>query len=81
MFSNKDGYRHEGEWVNDAQHGHGLETFPTGSYDGNFVNGKKEGFGRLKVENDGTYEGEFVNDMFHGQGKYHWLWEDKTYSG
>ena len=37
-------------------------------YDGEFVNGKREGRGRLMYTVGDYYEGEWVNNLFHGNG-------------
>ena len=43
-------------------------------YEGDFVNGKPHGKGKLTNENGGVYEGYFIDGEPHGKGKY-------TYSG
>lgn len=40
-----------------------------GTYEGERVNGKKEGRGIYKWKDGSIYEGEFKNDMMHGTGK------------
>jgi hypothetical protein len=45
-----------------------VEPEPGDSYEGDLVDGKKEGHGKL-ISQDGTvYVGNFVNDMKHGSG-------------
>ena len=42
-------------------------------YEGEFVNGQLNGFGKLKNEETGSeYEGDFKNNLFHGKGCYKW---------
>ena len=38
------------------------------TYHGEFLNGKKEGQGKLIKKDGAIYEGEFLNDLPHGQG-------------
>lgn len=38
-------------------------------YEGDMVNGKKEGKGILKFKDGTVYEGEFMNDKYEGKGK------------
>jgi hypothetical protein len=45
-----------------------LEPMIDDIYDGEFVNGKKEGHGKLTTSDGNVYEGNFVNDMKHGSG-------------
>ncbi len=53
--------------------------YPIGKYEGNFVNGKRDGYGKQYFTEKGStvtigygsyYEGRFKNDMFHGKGTY-----------
>jgi hypothetical protein len=38
----QDGAKYEGDWRDDKQDGHGVETWPDGArYEGNYVMGKK----------------------------------------
>ena len=39
-------------------------------YEGNYLNGKKEGFGTLYLSNGDIYRGEFKQDKFNGTGLY-----------
>ncbi len=39
-------------------------------YEGQFLNNKKQGLGRLIFENGETYEGNFKNDRLDGNGIY-----------
>ena len=46
----------------------GKFTFPEGIYDGEVVDGKREGVGILLYPNGAAYEGEWHNDEPHGKG-------------
>jgi hypothetical protein len=41
----------------------GLSTKPNVKYEGEWLNGKKHGNGKLEWGNGDTYEGSFVDDM------------------
>lgn len=60
----------------DLPHGRGTCIWETGqSYQGEWRNGKRHGFGVWKsidIGGENTYEGDFQNDMFHGRGFYTW---------
>ena len=58
------------------KNGKGKEYNDDYSYDGNFVNGLKEGKGKMIFKKFGDlYEGEFHNDKINGRGYY--LWQNK----
>lgn len=42
-------------------------------YDGDFIDGKKEGKGTFFYGEEECYIGEFKDDKKHGRGKYQWL--------
>jgi radial spoke head protein 1 len=42
---------------------------PTGVYEGQFVNGRKQGYGIYKYNNGLRYEGEYKNNVRQGNGK------------
>ncbi len=45
-------------------------TLPCGAlYQGQLLDSKPHGFGRLKSPTEGTYEGQFVNGIKSGKGK------------
>ncbi|MDI1243534.1 MAG: hypothetical protein PSX80_16610 [bacterium] len=50
--------------------GKGKQVYSTGhTYEGDFVNGKREGRGVLLFKSGGVYTGQFVNDLPNGKGK------------
>ena len=55
------------------QFGKGTYVYANGfTYDGNFVNGVREGRGILKGSDGSSYDGMWVKDKFQGQGTYIW---------
>lgn len=53
--------------------------YPEGRYEGAFVNGKRQGYGKLIYANKtGHYEGYFSNDKKHGKGKERLVEYDRT---
>jgi hypothetical protein len=48
-------------------------------YCGEFINGKKEGYGTLETE-QGKLTGNFHNDVINGNGIFQW-WDGRTYEG
>jgi hypothetical protein len=49
----------------------GTFTYPDGSkYEGDFVNGKRDGKGTYTYANGSTYQGEFSDNKYNGQGTY-----------
>jgi serine/threonine protein kinase len=45
-------------------------TYTTGTFEGNFANGKRQGKGIYLYSNGNKYEGEWVNDLKEGKGKF-----------
>lgn len=61
---------YEGGFLNDKFHGYGKIIWSkNNSYEGQWVNGVKEGKGQLKLKG-ATYYGDFKEDQFHGEGTY-----------
>ena len=50
------------------------------SYEGDYLDGMKNGKGKFIWADKSTYEGEFNNNNIHGFGTYHWS-DDRTYTG
>ena len=66
----KNKFRYKGEFKDDFPNGKGcLENFENNTkYEGDILNGKKEGKGILEYEDGTKYEGDFKNDQFDGIG-------------
>ena len=62
-------FEYDGDWVEDKQHGLGVETWPDGArYEGSYVDGKKHGKGLFKWADGSSYSGEFYDNNIHGTG-------------
>ena len=62
-------------------HGVGKEVLSNGSiYEGNFVDGVKDGLGKYMHVNGATYEGLYCRGLKHGKGKYTYT-SGATYDG
>lgn len=62
---------YRGEWVEDLQHGQGVEQWDGGSrYSGQFVWGKKQGFGVYEWPDGSVYRGEWQANSINGFGHY-----------
>ena len=46
------------------------KVYKNGKYEGEYLNGKREGKGIYKYNNGDKYEGEYKNDLKDGNGKY-----------
>lgn len=82
MFVDNTGNMYKGEWLDDKYHGKGIECWNNNTivYTGDFVEGKKTGFG--KFEFDGNYyEGDFEDGQFDGEGEYYFIESGKKYKG
>lgn len=86
-YANGDTY--EGELKNNKMNGEGTYISSTYSYKGTFMNGKKEGYGRIDYKypaNDQRdfdtkyYDGEWINDYYDGKGEFQYINGD-TYIG
>jgi 1-phosphatidylinositol-4-phosphate 5-kinase len=57
--------------LKDNYHGQGTYYSSDGrKYTGQFVDGLREGFGKLEFPYGASYEGQFFKDKMHGQGTY-----------
>merc|ERR1740123_2725118 len=76
--------RNDGQWKQDQRDGQGRQTWQDGRvYEGQFKNGKFEGFGRMEwhmANGMMVYEGEYVDDLKHGHGRYIWA-DGRVYDG
>ena len=68
-YTNTLGAVYEGNWHYDMQHGKGEEKWlNSGStFQGNFVEGLRQGFG-IWIHQGKRYDGEWKNNMMEGQG-------------
>ena len=48
---------------------YGIKKYDEAQYEGDIINGKREGFGILKYNNGRIYEGNWVNDRREGKGR------------
>ena len=66
----EDGSVYEGECKNGRPNGKGSMTSYDNKtiYDGDWVNGKREGIGKLIISDEYNYTGPFENDIFSGTG-------------
>lgn len=79
-FDSNDAY-FIGEFNNNMRHGKGKEIIKEFIYEGNFVEDKKEGVGKIKyIRIPDFYEGEFHNNSITGFGEYTWANKD-VYKG
>ena len=57
-----------GEWIHGRKEGRGVEKTISGTYDGDFKAGKKDGQGTMVLPNGNKYIGQWENDTKHGIG-------------
>jgi len=62
---------YEGECKNSFAHGKGKARGKNNEYEGDFVAGKKQGYGVYKWADGTTYEGSWEEDARHGWGKFY----------
>ena len=76
------GTTYEGDFEYDSKTGYGTyKTEDSYQYTGYFVNGKKQGEGKLEHLLIGSsYEGNFEDDMMSGKGTYDWP-DGRSYTG
>lgn len=61
---------YRGQWVDDLQHGYGVERWEGGAYCGQFVWGKKQGRGVYEWPDSSTYSGDWQSNSIQGYGHY-----------
>lgn len=70
VFRSKSAVTYEGDWVNDQQHGYGIEIGVDSTYVGQFSEGLKSGLGIYNWKDGSNYEGEWSGNSMHGNGSY-----------
>eukprot|EP01114_Cavostelium_apophysatum_P009122 TRINITY_DN22196_c0_g1_i1.p1 TRINITY_DN22196_c0_g1~~TRINITY_DN22196_c0_g1_i1.p1 ORF type:complete len:149 (-),score=20.11 TRINITY_DN22196_c0_g1_i1:200-646(-) len=50
--------------------GPGRKTYKNGIYEGDFQNGKREGYGKMTYKSNNVYIGEWSKDAPNGKGRY-----------
>ena len=63
--------KYEGDWKNSLKDGIGIETYKNNFYQGEFVNGKRNGLGQYFWEKDVFYSGEWKDNLMNGEGIYY----------
>jgi hypothetical protein len=71
---------HEGQFKNGVLNGQGEEHSLISKYKGQFIEGKKEGYGTLETDSE-IYEGNFENGNKNGKGRIHFTKTDNYYEG
>lgn len=73
---NGDNFTYTGQLKDGLPHGYGTAKYYEDdkdgreSYEGFFMNGNREGKGKLIYRDGSTYEGDFVNNKFEGRGQF-----------
>ena len=87
VFDDAPNAHYDGEYYIDnstgakIKDGNGIFYNESETYEGSFVNGKREGLGHQQFSTGNSYEGSFVNGKFHGLGTYRWEREGRKYEG
>lgn len=68
MYKWKNGAIYKGKFKNGVRYGYGYWTYGNESYEGEYINDKRNGKGLYKWEKGSYYEGEFLDDLRHGFG-------------
>ena len=88
-FISTEGTKYIGEWKNNVHHGYGnfyilnigIETWEDGSqFEGNYIDGRKEGKGKFLWMDGSFYEGDFNDNKLEGNGTYKWQ-DGRIYTG
>ena len=69
----------QGQLKNYEPNGKGIEKAKDYEYEGDYLNGKKQGKGKVVWKDGSFYEGEFFMGRVEGMGKHRWL--DSEYDG
>ena len=79
----ENGIYYIGQFENNRPNGKGKLYYNNGNilYEGDFINGKREGFGKYIDKNGDVYEGQWLNGKKHGEGKIFYKNGDLLYEG
>ena len=78
----KENLYYDGFWQNGLKHGKGVLTIGDMVYDGEFFEGSKHNFGKLKwTSSKNYYEGEFKENQISGNGYMVWMDSNEKYIG
>ena len=72
---------YKGDFVNFSRHGYGMDYRDSSKYEGEFINDKKNGKGKIELKTGDIYIGEFKNNTISGLGKYIWKNRMHEYEG
>ena len=86
IYKNEKGYHYKGEFEDGKRTGVGRLKTPKFLYDGNFLNNKLQGKGKIKfLKNGHIYEGDFDRNEMSGYGIFKWkngdVYEGEMYKG
>jgi hypothetical protein len=80
-----------GTFLHGVPHGHGFIEYAggKGKYEGDLVQGKRDGYGKLVEQDLSSYEGQWKNNLRHGTGKqlfalggsYEGEWKNDKFDG
>ena len=80
-----EGFEYSGSLNKGLMHGNGRFTFNKETYNGQFLNGKRNGTGEMIFSNGDEYKGNWTNDVIEGSGlmNYEVFYQDtrKLYKG
>ena len=82
FYSTENKTKYDGQFKYNKFNGRGKLTYEKEKiiYEGDFINGLKEGKGIIIFGNNAKYEGDFKNDCFWGEGIFDWG-DGRKYSG
>jgi hypothetical protein len=91
FVSKKEKYKYFGNFRNNKFHGRGKIIYEDNNiiYEGGFIEGYKQGFGKITFEDNSYYQGFFNENNFHGNGAFYFKdkrnyigdWKKNTMSG
>lgn len=58
----------------------GVDHYNFNKYQGNYEDGKREGWGKYEFEDGSVYEGNWNSDEMNGVGTYRWV-DGAVYEG